>query len=703
MSENGVFKAEFVYIGSDIDEKEPGDRGSGLAREEVVPRLETHSQLKLPADHMIQGPPTPPPVTVPSENTVHILVNQSIAFKPTGLETVNKKVQSIDHHEHENLPDDKVWSKVFLNQVTNKRIIPLTDHKTQLLATPASSKESVLSEDWSGPRIISSEGSQASLSRTVSPCSSVKSGVFSPSVIRVKRHTLVPGSSLAWNSHPCLSPASNSPTPSPCPLSPSLEKARHRPPPTQLTLLTAILRKGRLPILSPVQQRAYSPCWPISEVSLSSCTACNAASKLAPVCPSVAWGQSHSALELHQRTSWHTHMLGPMSQSLSCLTPPPSPDLTAESTAFEPHDQSLNSTDSALERVTSPALKDHPASLRSPSNVKIASSPALQNASNPLNTEETLPCASNPVLSSSFSRLRSLSPKGSSPCPCATGESSSLSPVPKLTSSPVPRSDKKYTLPVPSMVSKLTFSPELRCDDTHTSPAPSPVPELTCSPVHRCDKKYTSPSQSVVSKFSCSPELRCDEAHASPIPSPKPRSTGSPEMMCDKAHTSPIPSPVPELTCSPVPRCEKKYTSSVSSSMTKTTCSSKSRCSEARSLPSLHNCVKVSPPPCLRPPTSQFSPAPRALSLSPSPYASPQSLCALSPLFDSRSSTLERLTLTPSPAPSSRDLLTPSPSLSTSSTPSPIPTSITDKAGRRRKVPCMLAPALTACPVQMKC
>ncbi|KAI1894743.1 hypothetical protein AGOR_G00118890 [Albula goreensis] len=44
MSENGVFKAEFVYIGSDIDEKEPGDRGSGLAREEVVPRLETHSQ-----------------------------------------------------------------------------------------------------------------------------------------------------------------------------------------------------------------------------------------------------------------------------------------------------------------------------------------------------------------------------------------------------------------------------------------------------------------------------------------------------------------------------------------------------------------------------------------------------------------------------------------------------------------------------------
>ncbi|XP_075874828.1 uncharacterized protein mlip isoform X3 [Nelusetta ayraudi] len=152
----------------------------------------------------------------------------------------------------------------------------------------ASSRESILSEGWDVKDGGWSAAGASSLSRTVSPCSSVLSGVFSPAVVRVKRHFLEPGSSLIHT--PCFSsceslasPSSSSATA--CPQSPPPPQPPHRrrPPLTRLSLLTAILRKGRLPVLSSALQRPYTPCWPMSPVTLSFCNACSAASSVASI------------------------------------------------------------------------------------------------------------------------------------------------------------------------------------------------------------------------------------------------------------------------------------------------------------------------------------------------------------------------------------------------------------------------------------
>lgn len=153
-----------------------------------------------------------------------------------------------------------------------------------LLPTLASSRESILSDasdrekSWSAVQ-LSSVTSPASLSRTISPCSSVPSGVFTPSVIQVKRHFLAPGSSLIHIPQTCFSSCES--------LSSSVfsqnPPPRHRPPLTRLSLLTAILRKGRLPVLSSALQRPYTPCWPVNPITLSFCNACSAASSVASI------------------------------------------------------------------------------------------------------------------------------------------------------------------------------------------------------------------------------------------------------------------------------------------------------------------------------------------------------------------------------------------------------------------------------------
>ncbi|KAK2824210.1 hypothetical protein Q5P01_021385 [Channa striata] len=155
---------------------------------------------------------------------------------------------------------------------------------TDLFLTPASSRESVLSEgsdrgkSWLAVQ-PSSVTSPASFSRTVSPCSSVLSGIFSPAVIQIKKHFLAPGSSLVNIPQTCFSSCES--------LSSSVSlgspRPRHRPPLTRLSLLTAILRKGRLPVLSSVLQRPYTPCWPVNPVTLSFCNACSAASSVASI------------------------------------------------------------------------------------------------------------------------------------------------------------------------------------------------------------------------------------------------------------------------------------------------------------------------------------------------------------------------------------------------------------------------------------
>lgn len=199
------------------------------------------------------------------------------------METTVNKHPSISHLGFHNTAE--VSSGLFLNSSSQREEALSPASSMDFLTSPASSKESILSEGWDKERswsalhMFSRDGSPSPFSRTVSPCSSVRSGTFTPSVVRIKRLSLAPGSSLLQMSSVCGTPC-DSRTTSPCPLS---SRARHRTPPTQLSLLTAILRKGRLPVLSSSSQRPYTPCWPISPVNMSSCLACSAASSVAPM------------------------------------------------------------------------------------------------------------------------------------------------------------------------------------------------------------------------------------------------------------------------------------------------------------------------------------------------------------------------------------------------------------------------------------
>ncbi|XP_061644963.1 muscular LMNA-interacting protein isoform X2 [Phyllopteryx taeniolatus] len=158
-------------------------------------------------------------------------------------------------------------------------------YSAHVFPTPASSRESILSESWDRDKIwpamsLYSVASPPSLSRTVSPCSSVRSGVFSPAVVQIRKHALAPGSSLVHIPQSCFSSCDSLASPV-CPQSPL--PPRHRPPLTRLSLLTAILRKGRLPVLSASLRRPYTPCWPVNPVTLTFCNACSAASSVASI------------------------------------------------------------------------------------------------------------------------------------------------------------------------------------------------------------------------------------------------------------------------------------------------------------------------------------------------------------------------------------------------------------------------------------
>ncbi|XP_029031827.1 proline-rich protein 36 [Betta splendens] len=176
-----------------------------------------------------------------------------------------------------------------------------------LFPTPSSSRESVLS-DARLPS-LASPVSPVSLSRAVSPCSSACSGLFSPALVQVKKHFLAPGSSLVHIPQTCFSSCDSLSSPASPPPAP-----RHRPPVTRLSLLTAILRKGRLPVLSPAPQRPYTPCWPVNPVTLSFCSACSAASSVASI-----------PLEFSSRSSSSASPNVPGDPGRSVTAPPPAP------------------------------------------------------------------------------------------------------------------------------------------------------------------------------------------------------------------------------------------------------------------------------------------------------------------------------------------------------------------------------------------
>ncbi|XP_041645337.1 muscular LMNA-interacting protein isoform X2 [Cheilinus undulatus] len=296
MSDQDVFKAERVFI-RDCEEGGAGNK---------IPQG-TKPQFNLSLDHMSLQSPS---ATARSENTT-----SHEASGTASMETAVYKHGGVSQPKcHDTSGLSEVSSGCFVNRVSEDRVSPT--NSADLFPTPASSRESILSEgsdrdkSWSGVR-LSSVTSPTSLSRTVSPCSSVLSGIFSPAVVQIKKHFLAPGSSLLQTPFSSCESLSSSV----CPQSPPPAAPRHRPPLTRLSLLTAILRKGRLPVLSSALQRPYTPCWPVNPVTLSFCNACSAASSVASI-PLEFSSRFSSSASIDSQS--HVHR-GPN----RCITSPP--------------------------------------------------------------------------------------------------------------------------------------------------------------------------------------------------------------------------------------------------------------------------------------------------------------------------------------------------------------------------------------------
>ncbi|XP_068423253.1 muscular LMNA-interacting protein isoform X2 [Clinocottus analis] len=269
MSSREILQAEKVFI-KDTAEGEAGNT------------TQTGTKLQPSLDHVsVSQTKVSPSVAVQSENT-----HGHRAARTASMETAVEKHRGISQRQcHGTSGLTELSSDYFVNKAHVSKDIMSPTHSADMFPTPTSSRESILSESsdgeksWSAVR-LSNVTSPVSFSRIASPCSSVCSGIFSPAVVQIKRHFLAPGSSLVHT--PCFSSCESlssvcgqSPPPPPPP--------RHRPPLTRLSLLTAILRKGRLPVLSSALQRPYTPCWPVSPVTLSFCNACSAASSVASI------------------------------------------------------------------------------------------------------------------------------------------------------------------------------------------------------------------------------------------------------------------------------------------------------------------------------------------------------------------------------------------------------------------------------------
>ncbi|XP_038152210.1 muscular LMNA-interacting protein isoform X7 [Cyprinodon tularosa] len=268
MSQEDICKAEIVFI-KDVYEE-------GVRK---LIQLEQEPQYS-PPDHESFCGSKSPSVSACSENTP-----KHEATATVSMETVVDKCRGSSWQQCYDISGHSEHSLGYMANtvsVSEDRTSPI--NSPDLFPTPSSSRESILSEGLDKERSWysmqpSSVASPTSFSRTVSQCSSIRSGVFSPSVVQIRRHVLAPGSSLIHTPQSCFS-SCDSLSSSTCQQSPP---SRRRPPLTRLSLLTAILRKGRLPVLSSGLQRPYTPCWPVNPVTLSVCNACSAASSVASV------------------------------------------------------------------------------------------------------------------------------------------------------------------------------------------------------------------------------------------------------------------------------------------------------------------------------------------------------------------------------------------------------------------------------------
>ncbi|XP_028843849.1 muscular LMNA-interacting protein isoform X2 [Denticeps clupeoides] len=448
MTDEGIYKAEFVYIGDSEEE---------FGESHIHP---PNTKLKLTSDPTVQAP-LPVPVTAPRKNKLFPPGISSPASSETGA-------SSGPGCQESSFGPDLCQSRC-LEPETDEGLSPA--NSVDLLASLASSRESILSEcwdrnkGWPGSLLLSPGPSPVPFSRAVSPCSSVRSGAFSPALVRVRRHCLAPGSTLARMSSSCSTSCCNSPAPSPCPASPRATK--HRLPPTQLSLLTAILRKGRLPVLSSSVQRPYSPCWPISPVSVAGCAGCSAASQVPPVSIGVPGGHPSDAKKPPRSCHRETPLLECTKKLLeSSSIPPPEPSKCSWSSRTSP-EHSLKSTAMKL-RASLKFPTDHRAPPPRPVGAELHVSPAPK-----------------PRIYTSFSQLRSLSPKPSYASCCGAEGPTAFQQQPGLAhktdrrspphgpsyrTSPLPKSGP--SAPCPSLSRDLTPSPSFSLSAT-----PSPTPK----------------------------------------------------------------------------------------------------------------------------------------------------------------------------------------------------------------------------------
>ncbi|XP_015229962.1 PREDICTED: muscular LMNA-interacting protein isoform X3 [Cyprinodon variegatus] len=298
MSQEDICKAEIVFI-KDVYEE-------GVRK---LVQLEQEPQYSPPDHESFCGSKSSPSVSARSENTP-----KHEATATVSMETVVDKCRGSSWQQCYDISGHSEHSLGYMANtvsVSEDRTSPI--NSPDLFPTPSSSRESILSEGLDKERSWysmqpSSVASPTSFSRTVSQCSSIRSGVFSPSVVQIRRHVLAPGSSLIHTPQSCFS-SCDSLSSSTCQQSPP---SRRRPPLTRLSLLTAILRKGRLPVLSSGLQRPYTPCWPVNPVTLSVCNACSAASSVASVPLEISSRFSMpTSVDSRNRVNWEPSMFHP--------------------------------------------------------------------------------------------------------------------------------------------------------------------------------------------------------------------------------------------------------------------------------------------------------------------------------------------------------------------------------------------------------
>ncbi|XP_067466027.1 muscular LMNA-interacting protein isoform X1 [Thunnus thynnus] len=533
MSDQDIFKVERVVI------KDSVERGTGN-----MIQGETKHELKHPLDHvsLLQ---TFPSVSAQSENTP-----KHVATGTTSMETAVDKHGGISQQQcHGTSGRVEVSSGFFANRASESEDRTSPTNSADLFPTPASSRESILSEGWDKDKSWSA----------ASRCSSVRSGVFSPAVIQIKQHFLAPGSSLVHIPQTCFS-SCESLSSSVCPQSPP---PRHRPPLTRLSLLTAILRKGRLPILSPSLQRPYTPCWPVNPVTLSFCNACSAASSVASI-PLEFSSRFSSSGSIDSQN--HVHK-----QPHRCITAPPPvwPNEYSRACPQTPvkrcSEQIHSSSPSRSEQVISPPPVKSYVLPRAPPLPLFCS----KSVSSPKNEEKISDCATSKKLQHSYvsvpkSESPELKPSNSHMYLKGNADNNFKN---LISSSPKPINEEdtsvpqKRSRPPNSSLSKLHWlSQQLRSPSPcspllQPSQSRSPTPHATVFRTHTTSP--LPPLQNTMSR--CESERRCHDSQKSDTTSSQASHKGHclspsrythitfPGWPSPTASPTPTPSPAPPI------------------------------------------------------------------------------------------------------------------------------------------------------------